>query len=121
MWRFNLLLLRLLGEISLSFLCSHSSWGSALDLALTLRLGRLRSSVLRSDRTRLKEQLIKWLQLTQAGGEGGAWMRGKPAAAEASVTLQQPEASCVLPGMLSLDHGTLAVAGCTGSQEGRCG
>ena len=28
---------------------------------------------------------------------------------------------CVLPGKLSLDHGTLAVAGCTGSREGRCG
>ena len=28
---------------------------------------------------------------------------------------------CVLPGKLSLDHGTLAVAGCPGSQEGRCG
>ena len=28
---------------------------------------------------------------------------------------------CILLGMLSLDHGTLAVAGCTGSWEGRCG
>ena len=28
---------------------------------------------------------------------------------------------CVLPGKLSLDHRTLAVAGCTGSREGRCG
>ena len=28
---------------------------------------------------------------------------------------------CVLPGKLSLDHGTLSVASCTGSQEGRCG
>ena len=48
-------------------------------------------------------------------------MWGEPASAEAGVTLQQPEAPCVLPGKLSLDHGTLAVAGCTGSQEGRCG
>ena len=48
-------------------------------------------------------------------------MRGEPAAAEAGVTLHQPEAPCVLPGKLSLDHGTLAVVGCTGSQEGRCG
>ena len=45
-------------------------------------------------------------------------MRGKPAAAETGVTLQQPEVPCVLPGKLSLDHGTLAVAGCTGSREG---
>ena len=51
-------------------------------------------------------------------GEGGVLMRGKPALAEAGVTLQQP---CVLLGKFSLDHGTLAVAGCTGSQEGRCG
>ena len=54
-------------------------------------------------------------------GEGGVRMRGEPAAAEASMTLQQPEVPCVLPGKLSLDHGTLAVAGCTGSREGRCG
>ena len=48
-------------------------------------------------------------------------MRGESAVAEASVTLHQPEAPCVLPGKLSLDHGTLAVAGCTGFREGRCG
>ena len=51
LWSFNPLLLRLLGEISLSLLCSHSSRGSALDLAPPLRVGRLRASVLRSDRT----------------------------------------------------------------------
>ena len=45
LWRFNPLLLRLLGEISLSLLCSHSSWCSALDLDLPLRVGRLRASV----------------------------------------------------------------------------
>ena len=28
-------------------------------------------------------------------GEGGVWMRGEPAAAEAGVTLQQPEVRCV--------------------------
>ena len=48
-------------------------------------------------------------------------MWGETAVAEASVTLQQPEARHVLPGKLSLDHGTLGVAGCTGSWEGRCG
>ena len=48
-------------------------------------------------------------------------MRGQPAAAEAGVTLHQPEAPCVLLGMLSPAPGTLAVAGCTGSREGRCG
>ena len=48
-------------------------------------------------------------------------MRDEPAVTEAGVTLQQSEALCLLPGKLSLDHGTLAVAGCTGSQEGQCG
>ena len=44
-------------------------------------------------------------------GEGGVQRRrGEPVAAEAGVMLQQPEARRAL----SLDHGTLAVAGCTG-------
>ena len=92
MWRFNPLLLRLLGEISLSLLCLHSSWGSALDLDPPLCVGHLRVSVLRSDRMGLKEQLLRGLWLTQAGGREGYRMRGEPAAAEAGVTLQQPEA-----------------------------
>ena len=92
MWKFNPLPLRLLGEISLFLLCSHSSWDSALDLAPPLRVGRLRASVLCSDRMGLKEQLIWGLWLTQAGGEGGVRMQGVPAAAEVGVTLQQPEA-----------------------------
>ena len=71
LWRLNPLLLRLLGEISLSLLCSHSSQGSALDLAPPLRVGRLRASVLRPDRTGLKEQLIRGLWLTQARGREG--------------------------------------------------
>ena len=71
LWSFNPLLLRLLGEISLSLLCSHSSQGSALDLDPPLRVGRLRAPVLRSDRTGLKEQLIRGLWLTQAGGREG--------------------------------------------------
>ena len=88
MWRFNPLLVRLLGEISLSLLCSHSSWGSPLDLSPPLCVGRLRASVLRSDRTGLKEQLIKGLWLTQARGREGYGMLSEPAAAETSVTLQ---------------------------------
>ena len=70
LWRFNPLLLRLLGEISLSLLCSHSSWGSALDLALPLRVGCLRSCVPRPDRTGLKEQLIRGLCLRPGGRRG---------------------------------------------------
>ena len=92
LWSFNPLLLRLLGEISLSLLCSHSSWGSALDLDPPLRVGCLRASVPRLDRTGLKEQLIRGLWLTQAVGEEGVRIRGEPAVAEASVTLHQPEA-----------------------------
>ena len=83
--------MRLLGEISLSLLCSHSPWGSALDLAPPLHVGPLKASVLRSDRTGLKEQLIRGLWLPHAGGREGYRMQGEPAAAEARVTLQQPE------------------------------
>ena len=85
LWSFNPLLLRPLGEISLSLLCSYSSRGSALDLDPPLRVGRLRASVLCSDRTGLKEQLLRGLWLTQAGGRegyggGGASLRWqKPA------------------------------------------
>ena len=71
MWRFNPLLLRLLGEISLSLLCSYSSRGSALDLDLPLRVGGLRASVPHPDRTGLKEQLLRGLWLTPAGGREG--------------------------------------------------
>ena len=71
LWRFNPLLLRLLGEISLSLLCSYSSQVSALDLDPPLRVGRLRASVLRSDRAGLKEQLPRGLWLTQAAGREG--------------------------------------------------
>ena len=87
LWRFKPLLLKLLGEISLSLLCSHSSWGLALDLTLLLCVGRLRASVLRSDRMGLKEQLISGLWLTQAGGREGYRVRDKPVVAEASMTL----------------------------------
>ena len=71
LWSFNPLLLRLLGEISPPLLCSYSSRGSALYLDPPLRLGRLRASVLRSLRTGLKEQLLRGLWLTQAGGREG--------------------------------------------------
>ena len=82
------MLLRLLGEISLSLLCSHSSWDSALDLSLPLHVGHLRASVLCSARMELKEQLIRGLCFIQARGREGYGMQGKPAAAEVSMTLQ---------------------------------
>ena len=120
--RFNPLLPRLLGEISLSLLCSHSSRGSALDLDPPLRVGRLRASVLRSHRTGLKEQLLPGLWLTQAGGReryggGGASLR-RQRRRDVAAARGVP---CVLPGMLFPDYGTLAVSGCTGYREARCG
>ena len=71
LWSFNPLLLRLLGEISLSLLCSYSSQGSALDLDSPLHVVHLRASVLCSHWTGLKEQLLRGLWLTQAGGREG--------------------------------------------------
>ena len=75
LWRFNPLLLRLLGEISLSLLCLHSSRVSALDLAPPLHVGRPLESVLNPDRRELKEQLIRGLWLIQAGGGRGTECR----------------------------------------------
>ena len=63
-----MLLLRLQGEISLSLLCSHSFGGSALDLAPPLHVDCPLVSVLLPDRKGLKEQVIKRLWLTHAGG-----------------------------------------------------
>ena len=63
--------MRLLGEISLSVLCSYRSRGSALDLDPPLHVGHLRASVPRPDRTGLKEQLTRGLWLTQARGGMG--------------------------------------------------
>ena len=63
-----------------------------MDLVLPLCVGHLRVSVLCSDRTGLKEQLIRGLWLTQARGREGYGVQSEPAAAEASVTLHQPEA-----------------------------
>ena len=62
-----------------------------MDLAPSLCVGRLWVSVLRPDRTGLKEPLIRGLWLTQAGGRERYGMRGEPAAAEAGMTLQQSE------------------------------
>ena len=95
MRRFNPQLLRLHELISLSLFCSLSSWGSALDLALPLHVGHSLASVLSPDRRGSKEQLIRGLWLTPAGGREGYRMWGEPVAAEASMTLQQPDACCV--------------------------
>ena len=65
---------------------------------MSLCVGHLRASLPQPDKTELKYQLISCLWLTQAGGVGGKEGYGmcfEPAAAEASMTLQQPEARCV--------------------------
>ena len=94
-----------------------------MDLDPPLRVGRLRASVPHPDRTGLKKQLLRGLWVTQAGGGSGTEEAGRACGVRGVVTLQQPEACapCVLPGKLSLDHRSLAVASCTGSLEGRCG
>ena len=89
LWSFNPLLLRLLGEISLT-LCLHSSRGSALDLDPPLRVGHLRASVSRPDRTGLKEQLLRWSGSVRPQGGRGTEEAGRACAAEAGVTLHQP-------------------------------
>ena len=71
MWHFNPLLLRLLGEISLSLLCSHSSQVSALYLDPPLHVGRLSASVLHSERMGLKEQLLRGSGSLRLGGGKG--------------------------------------------------
>ena len=120
LWVFNLLLCRLHREISLSIVCSRSSWGSALDLALPLCVSHPLASVLRPDRMWLKERLIRGLWLTQAGaGEGGVQNVGRACGGRSQCdTATAWGMPFVLPGKLSLDHGTLAVAGCTGSGRG---
>ena len=127
LWRFNLLLLRLLREISLSLLCSRSSWGSALDLASPLGLGRLRVCVLCSDRTGLKEQLIRWLWLTQAGGREGFGVLGEPAVAWRCTSLRHAVRSPgeVVPGsrdpgsggLHRLPGGTVWIMTCACTQD----
>ena len=63
-----------------------------MDLDLPLHVGLLRLSVLCSDGTGLKEQLIRGLWLTHAWGREGYGVWGKPVVAEACVSLHQPEA-----------------------------
>ena len=64
-------------------------------LALTLHVGCPLVAVVHPDKRGLKEWLIRGLWLTQDGWREGYRMRGEPAVAEASMTLQWPEARCV--------------------------
>ena len=96
LWRFNPLLLRLLGEVSISLLCLHSSRGSALVLAPPLRVGCPQPSVpTRQDGVKASSSWLGGSGSLLPGGERGSvviiGMRGEPALAEAGVTLHQPE------------------------------
>ena len=92
-----------------------------MDLYLPLCVGCLRASVPLQDRTGLKEQLLRGLWLTQAGvGKDTDVGRACGSRGQRDVASARG-APCVLPGKLSVDHRSLAMAGCTGSQEGRCG
>ena len=117
LWTFNLLLLRLHAEMSLSLLCSHSSWGSAMDLALPLHVGRLRAPVPHPDRTGLKEQLLRGLWLTQAagregyGGGGASLRRQRPAWRCSSLRRAVRSPGEVVPGSQDLGSGGLHRSG----------
>ena len=94
--------------------------GFSFGLGPAFRVGRPQASVPRQDG--VNGAAASGALAHSGQGEGGVRMRGEPAAAEAGMTLQQPEARRAFPpGKLSPDHRTLAVAGCTGSREGRCG
>ena len=90
-WSFNPLLLRLLGEISLSLLCSYNS-GFSFGFGST---SACRSpgdvfSLLRQDK--VKGAADSGVLAPAGQGEGGVCMLGEPAAvAEAGLTLPQPE------------------------------
>ena len=111
LWAFNLLLLKLHREISVSLLCSHSSWCSALASAPPLCVGHPQATVPCPDKRKLKQRLIRGLLLTQARERerysthnwNAGWAcggRGRHDIATAWGML------CVLPGNLSLDLGT---------------
>ena len=90
-----------------------------MDLDPPLRVGRLRASVPRPDRTGLKEPLLQGLWLTQAAGRegyggGGASLRRQWRCDVAAAR----GAPCVLPGKLSPDHGSLAMAAAQAPRRG---
>ena len=97
MWRFNPLLLRLLGEISLSLLFSQSYQVSfGFGPASACRSPEGVCSSLRQDGVKVAADL--WALARSGRGEGGVQMQGDPAAAEAGVTLHKPEACCAFSG-----------------------
>ena len=121
-WGFNPLLLRVYREISHSLLCSHSSWVSGL--VLVPPLCRSPSGICSCpDKRGLKQQLIRGLLLTHIRVKEGYgshnWNVGLACSGRGQHDIATAWAApCVFLEKLSLDHGTLAVAGCTGSLAG---
>ena len=95
--------------------------GFSFGFGLPLHVGHPQAPVPLPDRRGLKQQLIRALLLTQAGKREGYGSHNLNAG-HACVGRGRYDVAagwgtaCVLPGMLSLDHGTPAVVGCTGSR-----
>ena len=114
------MLLRVLGEISVSLLCSYCSWGSGFGPASVCRSPEGVCSSLRQDGVKVAAD--SGALAHSFGGVGGAWNVGRTCSGRGRCDIATAlGVSCVLPGKLSLDHRTLAVAGCTDSWERRCG
>ena len=121
LWRFNPLLLRLTEKFPFSSLFAQL-------LGFSIGFGpasahRSHSGVCSSPRQDGVKRAADSVALApSAQGEGGVqnagWACGSRGRRDVATTWGMP---FVLLGKLSLDHGTVAVAGCTGSQEGRCG
>ena len=95
LWRFNPLLLRLLGEISLSLLCFAQLPGFSFGFgpASACRSPAGVYSLLTQDG--VKEAAASGALAHSGWGEGAVRIPGEPVAAEAFVTLHQPEACSV--------------------------
>ena len=90
LWSFNPLLLRLLGEISLSLFVQLPGFNFGFGPASACRSPEGVCSPPRQDG--VKGAAASGALAHSGRGEGGAQMRDEPAAAEAGVTLHQPEA-----------------------------
>ena len=130
LWRFNLLLLRLLGEISLSLPHSYSSWGSSFVQLPGFSVGVGPVSACRSPESVCSSLTQDGVKAAADSGaldhsgrrEGGARTRGRASGGRGRHDAAAAQgAPCAPPRKSSLDHGSLAVADRTGSREGWCG
>ena len=97
--------------------------GFSFGFTPSLHIGRPQASVPHPHRRGLKQWLIRALLLTQTREKkeygSHSWNAGNTCSGRAQHDIATACGMlCVLLGKLALDHGTLAVACCTGSQEG---